>query len=164
MRRQESQSGPRKICVFGQKPGDNKRPFCKSLRPWLSRPSATGRDYSVSRESASQAECREFDLRILLQFYLSGKSVKLICCSFRELVMMRHIKRPEILILFALFSTFNAYSHPYDSVLIFREHKTDDGRIIWTNIPKKCFSEGVLICTKLHPIYEGPGTIEKPEN
>jgi hypothetical protein len=50
-----------------------------------------------------------------------------------------------------------------DAPLTFIEHKTDDGRAIFTNIPKKCFSKGKLICIQLHPIFKGPGTIEKPE-
>jgi hypothetical protein len=78
--------------------------------------------------------------------------------------MKRHISLYIILIFCALFSSFNANSHPYDSVLIFREHRTDDGRVIWTNIPKKCFSKGMLTCARLHPIYRGSGTIKKPEN
>jgi len=43
--------------------------------------------------------------------------------------------------------------HPYDSPLEFRLHKTDDGRVIYSNIPKKCFHNGVLTCTRLHPIF-----------
>jgi len=74
----------------------------------------------------------------------------------------------KILILCGLFTAFGAASHPYDgpphdAPLTFIEHKTDDGRAIFTNIPKKCFSKGVLTCTQLHPIFKGPGTIEKPE-
>lgn len=45
------------------------------------------------------------------------------------------------------------YAHPYDSPLEFRAHKTSDGRIIYSNIPKKCFDNGVLICHRLHPIF-----------
>jgi hypothetical protein len=68
-----------------------------------------------------------------------------------------------------MFFTFSAASHPYDgppheAPLTFIEHKTDDGRPIYTNIPKKCFSKGVLTCISLHPIFKGPGTIDKPEN
>ncbi len=69
-----------------------------------------------------------------------------------------------ILILCGWFLAFSAASHPYDSALIFREHKTDDGRPIFSNIPKKCFSKGRLTCTGLHPIFKGSGTIKKPEN
>jgi len=45
------------------------------------------------------------------------------------------------------------YAHPYDSPLEFRKHKTDDGRDIYSNIPKKCFHGGVLSCYRLHPIF-----------
>ena len=67
-----------------------------------------------------------------------------------------------MLILCAPFVTFSAASHPYDTALEFREHKTDDGRPIYTNIPKKCFSKGRLTCIQLHPIFKGPGTIKDP--
>ena len=53
---------------------------------------------------------------------------------------------------------------PYDAPLTFIEHKTDDGRPIYTNIPKNVFLEmAVLTCISLHPIFKGPGTIKKPE-
>ena len=67
-----------------------------------------------------------------------------------------------------MFLTFNAASHPYEGLphnapLAFIEHRTDDERPIFTNIPKKCFSEGRLICIQLHPVFKGAGTIKKPE-
>jgi hypothetical protein len=49
------------------------------------------------------------------------------------------------------------YAHPYDSPLEFRAHKTNDGRIIYSNIPKKCFNDGVLNCYQLHPIFPKTG-------
>ena len=45
------------------------------------------------------------------------------------------------------------HAHPYDSPLEFRRHLTDDGRVIYSNIPKKCFHHGVLTCDRLHPIF-----------
>jgi hypothetical protein len=51
-----------------------------------------------------------------------------------------------MLILCGPFIAFSAASHPYDTALEFHEHKTDDGRPIYTNIPKKCFSKGRLTC------------------
>jgi hypothetical protein len=56
--------------------------------------------------------------------------------------MKRHIVLIIILILLGLFIAFSAASHPYDgpphnAPLTFIEHKTDDGRPIYTNIPKK---------------------------
>lgn len=81
----------------------------------------------------------------------------------------RHFVLVIILILIGLFIAFSAAAHPYhgpphEAPLTFIEHKTDDGRPIYTNIPKKCFSEGQLTCISLHPIFKGPGTIKKPEN
>jgi len=82
--------------------------------------------------------------------------------------MKRRIVLIIILILLGLFVAFSAASHPYDgpphdAPLTFIEHKTDDGRTIFTNIPKKCFSKGVLTCVQLHPVFKGSGTIEKPK-
>ncbi|MCP4429516.1 MAG: hypothetical protein GY806_00910 [Gammaproteobacteria bacterium] len=65
----------------------------------------------------------------------------------------RHFVLIIILILIGLFLAFSAAAHPYNSPLTFRKHMTDDGRIIWSNIPKACFSKGLLICERLHPIY-----------
>jgi hypothetical protein len=88
--------------------------------------------------------------------YFSGKAMK------------QHKVLKIILILCGLFLTSNAFPHPYDgpphkAPLTFILHKTDDGRPIYTNIPKKCFSKGQLTCIQLHPIFKGPGTINKPE-
>jgi hypothetical protein len=73
-----------------------------------------------------------------------------------------------IITLCGMFFTFGVAAHPYDgppddAPLTFILHATDDGRPIYTNIPKKCFSKGVLTCHQLHPIFKGPGTIKKPE-
>jgi hypothetical protein len=57
------------------------------------------------------------------------------------------------LLLGGVLATSSAYSHPYDSPLEFRLHKTNDGRTIYSNIPKKCFSDGRLTCYRLHPIF-----------
>jgi len=74
-----------------------------------------------------------------------------------------------IIILCGMFFTSSAAAHPYDgppydAPRTFILHVTDDGRPIFTNIPKKCFSEGRLTCIQLHPIFKGSSTIEKPEN
>lgn len=66
-----------------------------------------------------------------------------------------------ILILCGLFIAFSATSHPFDDPLTFIEHKTDDGRPIFTNIPKACFSKGRLTCQQLHPIYGMPVSTKK---
>ncbi len=46
-------------------------------------------------------------------------------------------------------------AHPENSPLTFVPHKTKDGRIIYTNFPKRCFRDGVPIYIALHPIYGG---------
>ena len=80
--------------------------------------------------------------------------------------MKSHKDLKIILILYGLFLTPNAFSHPYDgpphnAPQKFILHVSDDGRPIYTNIPKKCFSEGRLTCIQLHPIFKGSGTINK---
>ena len=55
--------------------------------------------------------------------------------------------------LYSVLFTFSVAAHPYDAPLKFRKHMTDDGRVIWSNIPKACFSKGLLTCDNLHPIY-----------
>jgi hypothetical protein len=84
------------------------------------------------------------------------------------LIVKRHFVLILILIIIGLFIAFSAAAHPYDgppydAPLTFIEHKTEDGRSIYTNIPKMCFSKGRLTCISLHPILKGPGTIKKPE-
>ena len=51
---------------------------------------------------------------------------------------------------------FGAAAHSYDSPLTFKKQLTDDGRVIYSNVPKECFSEGRLTCDSLHPIYGVP--------
>ena len=55
-----------------------------------------------------------------------------------------------------------ADAHPYDSPLEFREHRTEDGRKIYSNIPKKCFANGVLTCYRLHPIFPSTQAPDSP--
>ena len=134
----------------------------------------TRRNYSITTRTcgvspagkapASPAEAREFGPRNLLQFHFPGKSVESRGCNFPESTMKRPTRLSMILALCGLFSAFGVASHPYDSALIFHEHLTDDGRAIYSNIPKKCFSKGRLTCTRLHPIFKGSGTIKKPVN
>lgn len=82
--------------------------------------------------------------------------------------MKRHLVLIVILLIIGLFLAFSAAAHPYEGIpqnapLAFIKHKTDDGRPVYTNIPKKCFSNGQLTCIQLHPVMKGPGTIKKPE-
>ena len=63
--------------------------------------------------------------------------------------------------------TFGAVAHPYhgappEAPLAFIEHRTDDDRPIFTNVPKSCFTQGRLTCIQLHPVFRGRGTIKKP--
>jgi len=78
--------------------------------------------------------------------------------------MKRHTVLIIILIILGLFIAFSAAAHPYDDPLTFILHKTDDGRPIYTNIPKKCFSNSVLTCIELHPIFGTPLTNKKAES
>ncbi len=78
--------------------------------------------------------------------------------------MKRNKKLNIILILLGLFLTSNAISHPYDEPLTFKLHTTKDGRPIYTNIPKKCFSNGVLTCTGIHPLFGTPVKNSKIES
>ncbi len=48
-----------------------------------------------------------------------------------------------------------AIAHPFDDPLSFRKHLTDDGRVIYSNIEKRCFSKGFLTCIEFHPIWKG---------
>jgi hypothetical protein len=78
---------------------------------------------------------------------------------------MKYYKRLQVVLIFCgVFPAFSAASHPYDTALKFDEHTTDDGRTIYSNIPKKCFSKGQLTCSKLHPIFKGSGTIKNPDS
>ncbi len=82
--------------------------------------------------------------------------------------MKRHIILVIVLLIIGLFIAFSAAAHPYEgppheAPFTFLPHVTDDGRPIYTNIPKHCFSQGRLTCAQLHPVFKGPGTIENPE-
>ena len=55
------------------------------------------------------------------------------------------------------------FAHPENSPLTFIPHKSEDGRVIYTNIPKKCFSSGVLICKELNPIFGAPSASRRVE-
>ncbi len=81
--------------------------------------------------------------------------------------MKRHWVLIIILVFLGLFIAFSAAAHPYEELpqeapLAFIEHKTDNERPIYTNIPKKCFSRGRLTCMLLHPVFKGSGTIKRP--
>jgi len=69
--------------------------------------------------------------------------------------MKQHTGSKIILLLCGLFLAPSAVSHPYNSPLTFRKHTTDDGRVIYSNIPKSCFSNDLLLCQILHPVLGG---------
>lgn len=46
----------------------------------------------------------------------------------------------------------NGGAHPENDPLRFEPHTHEGGRVIFTNIPKRCFKNGVLICLELHPL------------
>ena len=72
--------------------------------------------------------------------------------------MRQYLKVQMVLLLAGVLISANAVAHPHNSPLTFIKHKTEDGRDIYTNIPKSCFSKGMLTCPGLHPIYGNNGT------
>jgi hypothetical protein len=70
--------------------------------------------------------------------------------------MKQHMALKIILILCGLSIVSSVSAHPNDEPLTFRKYLTDDGRVIYSNIPKSCFSKGLLTCENLHPIYGMP--------
>lgn len=81
-----------------------------------------------------------------------------------SVMQKRHLVLITLLIPIGLFVAFDAAAHPYNEPLTFKLHTTKDGRSIYTNIPKKCFSNGVLICTGVHPLFGTPVDHSKPES
>lgn len=62
---------------------------------------------------------------------------------------------------------FASAAHPYhgeppEAPLAFIEHRTEDNRPIYTNIPRSCFAQRRLTCAGLHPVFKGPGTVARP--
>ena len=58
-----------------------------------------------------------------------------------------------------------ARAHPENDPLRFEPHTHEGGRVIFTNIPKRCFKNGVLICLELHPLLNNrppPGPAGQP--
>ncbi len=84
------------------------------------------------------------------------ESVEWISLRLPGRTMKQHNELSILAAIIGLFLASSAASHPYDSPLTFRKHKSDSGGIVWSNIPKACFSKGLLRCEKLHPIYGNP--------
>jgi hypothetical protein len=61
------------------------------------------------------------------------------------------------LLICALLYGPGAGAHPEDSPLTFIPHRNDNGAVIYTNIPKKCFVNGRLLCTRYHPLFAQGG-------
>jgi len=78
--------------------------------------------------------------------------------------MKRHMVLVIILILIGLFVAFSAAAHPENSPLTFIPHKSEDGRVIYTNIPKRCFNSGVLTCPGRNPIFGVPSASKRVES
>lgn len=53
---------------------------------------------------------------------------------------------PLSLFLTGLILAQNVFSHPYHSPLTFIKHQRDGAGYVFTNIPKKCFKDGRLVC------------------
>lgn len=65
------------------------------------------------------------------------------------------------LILFLLATM--AFAHPHNAPFTFIKHTLKDGRVVYTNIPQKCFKDGILICNQYHPTLGG-GQLLAPSN
>ena len=78
--------------------------------------------------------------------------------------MKQYIWRNIIISLAGLILPSVVMSHPYDEPLTFRKHMTSDGRVIYSNIEKRCFSDGALTCLEYHPIWKGSITKKRNAN
>lgn len=67
--------------------------------------------------------------------------------------MMQHLRLNVLLTVVCISSLSVVFSHPHDNPLKFEKQVADDGRVIYSNIEKRCFSNGHLICTEYHPIW-----------
>ena len=77
---------------------------------------------------------------------------------------MKQLKRLKLMLFVSgLLYGSGVIAHPYDTALVFVKHKTDDGRIIYSNIPKSCFSKGLLTCGGIHPIHRSAGVVKNPD-
>ena len=74
---------------------------------------------------------------------------------------------PTLIALLALSSLLAgaARAHPENDPLRFEPHTHEGGRVIFTNIPKRCFRDGLLICLDRHPLLNNrppPDAAERP--
>ena len=68
--------------------------------------------------------------------------------------MKAQLRTRLVLLLAGISFSLGLTAHPENSPLMFIAHKTRDGRIIYTNIPLRCFEDGVLICPGYHPVLD----------
>lgn len=68
--------------------------------------------------------------------------------------MKTKLRTKLVMLLAGLSLSLGLAAHPENSPLTFIAHKTRDGRIIYTNIPLRCFENGVLICPGYHPVLD----------
>lgn len=67
--------------------------------------------------------------------------------------MKTQIGARSVIFCVTLLLACSARAHPEDSPLTFFPHRTDNGAVIFSNIPKKCFRDGVLLCARYHPLF-----------
>lgn len=54
-----------------------------------------------------------------------------------------------------------SFAHPDHAPLTFKKHTLPDGRIIYSNLPLRCFKTGVMTCGDYHPVL-GNTDLTKP--
>ena len=94
---------------------------------------------------------------------VTEKSTSILITEFFEVAIMARLALACCMMLAAFGSSAHPYhGEPPEAPLAFIEHRTDDNRPIYTNIPRACFSRGRLTCAPLHPVFRGSGTVKKP--
>ncbi len=77
--------------------------------------------------------------------------------------MQRLFIYPAAILAIASLAAGAALAHPENDPLRFEAHSHEGGRIIFTNIPKRCFRNGVLTCLELHPLLSTQGSPESDD-
>ena len=79
--------------------------------------------------------------------------------------MRRLFTCPVALVAIASLAAGAAHAHPENDPLRFEAHTHDGGRVIYTNIPKRCFRNGLLLCLERHPLFDNrppPDSSDQP--
>ena len=79
--------------------------------------------------------------------------------------MRRQLIVATAILAIASLAAGTARAHPEDDPLRFEAHTHEGGRVIFTNIPKRCFRNGLLICLDRHPLLDNrppPGSAGQP--